>query len=100
MIEKIVGDPVSSAMWACEAIGTPEEWSRVRTVFLECLQANDRIIEESPDAVKWVIETLEAQVEIKDRSPYKQVRFTVRIYEGFESRSDGIFFANGTKEKK
>ena len=99
MIEKIVGDPVSSAMWACEAIGTPEEWSRVRTVFLECLQANDRITEESPDAVRWVIETLEAQVEIKDRSPYKQVRFTVRIYEGFESRSDGIFFANALNKK-
>lgn len=99
MIEKIVGDPVSSAMWACEAIGTPEEWSRVRAVFLECLQFNDRIIEESPEAVKWVIETLEAQVEIKDRSPYKQVRFTVRIYEGFENPSDGIFFVNALNKK-
>ena len=99
MIEKIVGDPVSSAMWACEAIGTPEEWSRVRAIFLECLQVNDQIIEESPEAVKWVIETLEAQVEIKDHSPNKQVRFTVRIYEGFENRSDGIFFANALNKK-
>jgi len=99
MIEKIVGDPVSSAMWACEAIGTPEEWSRIRVVFAECLKVGDRVFEDTPGVIKWVIETLEAQVEIKDLSPYKQARFTVRIYDGFENRSDGIFFANALNKK-
>ena len=99
MIERNVGDPVSSAMWACEAIGTPEEWSRIRAVIAECLKVGDRVFEDTPGVIKWVIETLEAQVEIKDLSPYKQVRFTVRIYEGFENRGDGIFFANALNKK-
>lgn len=99
MVEKITGDPISSAKWASEAIGSPDEWLRMREVVLECLEVGANVIEDSPGVLRWVIETLEARFETKSLSPFTQARFTVRIFEGFEDRSDAIFFANSLNQK-
>ena len=99
MDEKIPGDPISSAMWASETIGSPDEWARIRETVLECLEVGENLIEDSPGAIRWVIETLEATFELKATSPHTQARFTVRIFEGFEERADAIFFVNALNQK-
>ena len=92
MVEKIPRDPISSAMWASETIGSPDEWARIRETVLECLEVGDNLIEDSLGVIRWVVDTLEASVELKATSPYTQARFTIRIFEGFEERADAIFF--------
>jgi hypothetical protein len=82
MVEKNPGDPISSAMWASEAIGSPDEWERIRETVLECLEVGDNLIEDSSGVIRWVVETLEASFELKATSPHTQARFTVRIFEG------------------
>ena len=99
MVEKIAGDPISSAIWASEVFGSPDEWLRIREIVVECLDAGDSFIEDSPGVIKWVIESLEATFELKELSPFTQARFTVRIFEGFEDRADAIFFANALNQK-
>ena len=84
MVEKIAGDPISSAMWASEAIGSQDEWHRIREVVLECLEVGSNLIEDSPGVLSWVIESLEARFELREMAPFTQARFTVRIFEGFE----------------
>ena len=99
MVEKIPGDPISSAMWASESIGSPDEWSRMRETVLECLEVGDSLLEDSLGVIRWVVDTLEASFELKATSPCTQARFTVRIFEGFEERADAIFFVNALNQK-
>jgi hypothetical protein len=99
MVEKIAGDPISSAMWASEAIGSEDEWNRIREAVFECLEVGSNLIEDSPGVLRWVIESLEARFELREMAPFTQARFTVRIFEGFENRTDAIFFANAMNQK-
>lgn len=93
-MERIVGDPVSSAMWATEVLESEEFWGRLQRIIQECLYVGDSSLDEGNAHLTWLADTLEVRASLNETSPLRQLKFEVRVFDGFEDDEDGWYLAS------
>ena len=98
-MERIIGDAVSGAKWASEVFGEPDQWNRIVTIIKETLEVDEWVIEDQPNRLKWIADTLPVTFEMIETSPYPQVRMTVEVFNNFEADNDGWFLASNLNRK-
>jgi hypothetical protein len=98
-MERIVGDAVSGAKWACETFDEQDAWGRIVNLIKETLEVDEWVLEDQPNRLKWIADTLPVMFELIETSPYPQVRMTVEVFNKFEADNDGWFLASNLNRK-
>jgi hypothetical protein len=87
-------DAVENAIWASEGFDSPDEWARLRLAVVNTQWVGDRVLEDVPNSISWMMDTLRARAELREVGNFSQFRLSVTIFHNFESDEDGLFFAN------
>lgn len=93
-MERIAGDPVTSAMWAIEAIDTEDLWNRLQAVIGECLFVGDSKLGAGNSHITWLADSLEISATLNATTPLSQLKFQIRVFEAFDDDDDGWFLAS------
>lgn len=93
-MERIVGEPISSALWASEAFEGSSGWARAVTVVKECLSVDDWTIYEDESRLTWIADSLTVHFEIIATTPLPQFKLTIEVLNGFSDDLDGLFLAS------
>ena len=93
-MERIAGDPVTSAMWAIEALESDDLWDRLRVIASECLYANGPILSYGSGHLTWLAGSLEVTATLNETTPLRQLKFRIRVFEAFEDDEDGWYLAS------
>lgn len=93
-MERIVGEPISSAQWASEVFTDGDAWERASTVIKECLVVDEFLLHEDATQITWIADSLTVCAEYRAMSPLPQVRITIQVFSGFDSDDDGLFLAS------
>jgi len=93
-MDRTIGDPVTSAMWAIEAWDSDDFWGRLKHIICECLYVDDTGLTESDSSLDWLAGTLEVSATLNETSPLRQLKFQIRVFEGFEDDEDGWYLSS------
>lgn len=93
-MERIAGDPISSAQWALQEAGDGVTWGRASTVIKECLRVDEWIIREDSNHLIWIADSLTVSAEYRQTSPLPQFRIIIEVLADFNDDVDGWFLAS------
>lgn len=93
-MERIVGDPVTSAMWAIESLDSQDLWSRLQVLLTECLYIGDSVLDSGSSHLSWLAGSLEVTATLNETTPLRQLKFKIRVFEAFEDDDDGWYLAS------
>lgn len=98
-MERIIRGEVPGAKWASEAFGKQDAWNRIAAVIKETFEIDEWVLEDQPNQLKWIADTLPVTFEMVDTKPYPQVRMTVEVFNNFETDIDGWYLASNLNRK-
>ena len=98
-MERIAGNPISSAQWALQEPEDGLAWERASTVIKECLGVDEWKIHEESNKLVWIADSLTVSAEYRPTSPLPQFRITIEVLADFNDDDDGWFLASNLNHK-
>jgi len=98
-MERVIGDPISSAMWASETFESQDRWERASTAIKECLRVDDWVVHQDKNSLVWIADSLTVTAEHRKTSPLAQFKISIELFRNFSDDEDGYFLANSLNYK-
>lgn len=98
-MERIAGDPISSAQWVLQETDDGLTWERASRVIKECLGVDEWMIHEENNRLTWIADSLTVSAEYRPTSPLPQFRITIEVLADFNNDDDGWFLASDLNHK-